>query len=132
MLNAARHAGGPVSVYLETGANAVSLSVTDRGPGFRLEDVPDDRHGVRESVIGRMRRLGGTALVRPGPGGAGTEILLALPTASAAPDLTNSTDFPMKTHVTGPIRAEDTTISVEAVRPEPVQPDATDADGSRS
>ncbi|MDY7541710.1 MULTISPECIES: PspC domain-containing protein [unclassified Cryobacterium] len=131
MLNAARHSGGPVSVYLETGANAVSLSVTDRGPGFRLEDVPDDRHGVRESVIGRMRRLGGTALVRPGPGGAGTEILLTLPTASAAPDLTNSTDFLMKTHVTGPIRVENATISVELVREEPVQPDEADVDGSR-
>ncbi|MCI4656306.1 ATP-binding protein [Cryobacterium zhongshanensis] len=140
MLNAARHAGGPVSVYLETGATAVSLSVTDRGPGFRLDDVPDDRHGVRESVIGRMRRLGGSALVRPGPGGAGTEILLTLPTASAAPAVpdpaaphpTNSTDFVMKTHVTGPIRAENPTLSVESVRPDPVQPDEADADGSRS
>jgi len=116
MLNAARHSGGPVSVYLETGATAVSLSITDRGPGFRLDDVPEDRHGVRESVIGRMRRLGGSALVRPGPGGAGTEILLTLPAASAAPDLTNSTDFLMKTHVTGPFRAENPKISVELVR----------------
>jgi len=142
MLNAARHSGGPVSVYLETGATAVSLSVTDRGPGFRLEDVPEDRHGVRESVVGRMRRLGGSALVRPGPGGAGTEILLTLPAASAVPDsaaphLTNSTDFLMKTHVTAPNRAENPTISVELVRPQPVDPGpvhpgAADAEGSRS
>ncbi|MEB0287964.1 PspC domain-containing protein [Cryobacterium sp. 10S3] len=136
MLNAARHSGGPVSVYLETGANAVSLSVTDRGPGFRLDDVPDDRHGVRESVIGRMRRLGGTALVRPGPGGAGTEILLTLPTAPAPadpalPHPTNSTDFVMTTHLSGPETIEDPKNSVEAVHPDRTLPAAADADGSR-
>ncbi|TFD13341.1 ATP-binding protein [Cryobacterium sp. TMT1-2-2] len=83
MLNAARHAGGAVSVYLETGAHGIELSVTDRGPGFRLDQIPEDRLGVRESILGRMRRAGGTAAVRPGPGGAGTEILLTLPAAPA-------------------------------------------------
>lgn len=79
MFNAARHAGGTVSVYLECGREGTQLSVTDRGPGFRLDDVPDDRFGVRESILGRMRRAGGTAVVGPGPGGSGTEILLSLP-----------------------------------------------------
>ncbi|KGJ79731.1 hypothetical protein GY21_04200 [Cryobacterium roopkundense] len=79
MFNAARHAGGTVSVYLECGRDGTQLSVTDRGPGFRLDDVPDDRFGVRESILGRMRRAGGTAVVGPGPGGSGTEILLSLP-----------------------------------------------------
>jgi signal transduction histidine kinase/phage shock protein PspC (stress-responsive transcriptional regulator) len=79
MLNAARHAGGTVSLYLETGVAGASLSITDRGPGFSLDDIPEDRLGVRESILGRMRRVGGTAEVRPGPGGSGTEILLVLP-----------------------------------------------------
>ena len=83
MLNAARHAGGAVSVYLETGARGVELSVTDRGPGFRLDQISKDRLGVRESILGRMRRAGGNAAVRPGPGGTGTEILLTLPAAAA-------------------------------------------------
>ncbi|WP_241979788.1 ATP-binding protein [Cryobacterium glaciale] len=82
MLNAARHAGGAVSVYLETGARGIELSVTDRGPGFRLDQIPEDRLGVRESILGRMHRAGGSASVRPGPGGAGTEILLTLPAAA--------------------------------------------------
>ena len=95
MLNAARHAGGAVSVYLETGARGIELSVTDRGPGFRLDQIPTDRLGVRESILGRMYRAGGSAAVRPGPGGAGTEILLTLPAAthtfpgSGAPPATN-------------------------------------------
>ncbi|TFD61679.1 ATP-binding protein [Cryobacterium suzukii] len=84
MLNAARHAGGAVSVYLETSARGIELSVTDRGPGFRLALIPPDRLGVRESIFGRMRRAGGTAAVRPGPGGAGTEILLTLPTRTVS------------------------------------------------
>ncbi|GAA3881035.1 ATP-binding protein [Leifsonia kafniensis] len=85
MLNAARHAGGMVSVYLESGPTSIELSITDRGPGFRIDDIPDDRLGVKESILGRMRRVGGSATVRRGPGGAGTEILLVLPTVAASP-----------------------------------------------
>lgn len=69
MLNAARHAGGEVSVYVESTPEAVEVFVRDRGPGFALADVPGDRLGVRESIIGRMRRAGGSAEVRPGGGG---------------------------------------------------------------
>ena len=90
MRNAAWHAGGTVSVYLESSQAGITLSVTDRGPGFRVDQIPADRHGVRESIIGRMQRIGGSAMVRPGPGGSGTEILLTLPlvgsVASAEPD----------------------------------------------
>ncbi|MBW9094293.1 PspC domain-containing protein [Microbacterium jejuense] len=75
MLNAARHAGGDVSVYIEGNANAVDVYVRDRGPGFDLADVPDDRLGIRQSIIGRMRRAGGSATVRRGAGG-GTEVHL--------------------------------------------------------
>lgn len=79
MFNAARHAGGTVSVYLEAGARGIELSVTDRGSGFRLDQISPDRLGVRESILGRMRRAGGNAVVRQGPGGTGTEIVLTLP-----------------------------------------------------
>ncbi|ROQ37538.1 phage shock protein C (PspC) family protein [Frondihabitans sp. PhB188] len=78
MFNAARHAGGEVSVYLESTRASVDVFVRDRGPGFRLDDVPEDRLGVRESILGRMRRAGGTARVRPGAGGVGTEVQLHL------------------------------------------------------
>ncbi|WP_433676450.1 PspC domain-containing protein [Microbacterium gorillae] len=78
MLNAARHAGGEVSVYIEGRGDAVEVYVRDRGPGFSLDGVPADRLGVRQSIIGRMRRAGGSAQVLPGAGGAGTQIRLAL------------------------------------------------------
>jgi signal transduction histidine kinase/phage shock protein PspC (stress-responsive transcriptional regulator) len=84
MLNAARHAGGTVSVYLESSPAGVELTVTDRGPGLSLDDIPADRMGVRESILARMRRIGGTADIAPGPGGAGTEVRLFLPLTERA------------------------------------------------
>ncbi|HEY0260837.1 MAG TPA: PspC domain-containing protein [Lacisediminihabitans sp.] len=80
MVNAARHAGGEVSVYLEVSDGAADVFVRDRGPGFDMADLPTDRLGVRESIVGRMSRAGGWATVAPGAGGIGTEIHLHLET----------------------------------------------------
>jgi signal transduction histidine kinase len=76
MLNAARHAGGEISVYVESSASALDVYVRDRGPGFAIEGVPEDRLGVRESIIGRMRRAGGWATVGRGVAGVGTQVQL--------------------------------------------------------
>ncbi|MFF7812121.1 PspC domain-containing protein [Streptomyces sp. NPDC007945] len=79
MVNAAKYGGegGAVQVYAEVEGRTVFVSVRDRGPGFDLEQVPEDRMGVRESIIGRMQRNGGTARLRAVPGG-GTEIELEM------------------------------------------------------
>ena len=82
MLNAARHAGGEVSVYLESTGSAVDVFIRDRGPGVSLGDIPDDRLGIRESIIGRMSRAGGSATVKTGGSGTGTEVHLTLPLAT--------------------------------------------------
>ena len=81
MLNASRHGGGPVSVYLEVSDGGVEVFVKDRGTGFELHTVPEDRLGVRESIIGRMKRHGGTADINSSPDG--TEVRLRLPAAAA-------------------------------------------------
>lgn len=94
MLNAARHAGGDVTVYLELTPARVSIDITDRGPGlgavlvepggdgaspdFDPSALPDGRMGIRESIIGRMERAGGTARIVTGPGGSGTSVRLSL------------------------------------------------------
>ncbi|MGB3414002.1 MAG: ATP-binding protein, partial [Microbacteriaceae bacterium] len=78
MLNAARHAGGNVSVYLEVAAgNSIDLYVRDRGPGFDPDTLPDDRFGVRSSILGRMSRAGGMAEVHS-VAGQGTEVHLSM------------------------------------------------------
>ncbi|MFC5339095.1 ATP-binding protein [Leucobacter denitrificans] len=79
MLNAARHAGGNVTVYAEVSPYRVAIDVTDRGPGLDLNALPDGRMGVRESILGRMSRAGGSANIVAGPGGTGTSIRLEMP-----------------------------------------------------
>jgi signal transduction histidine kinase/phage shock protein PspC (stress-responsive transcriptional regulator) len=81
MLNASRHGGGTVSVYLEASAGRAEVFIKDRGPGFELQHVPEDRLGVRESIIGRMNRHGGTATITSTS--EGTEVRLGFPAASS-------------------------------------------------
>ncbi len=84
MVNAARHGGGQVSVYAEVMDDSAEVFVRDRGTGFDPDAVPDDRHGLRDSVVGRMERHGGRASVRSTPG-SGTEIHLSLPRETEVP-----------------------------------------------
>ncbi|ANW18557.1 PspC domain-containing protein [Streptomyces clavuligerus] len=83
MVNAAKYGGegGAVQVFAEVDGRMVYVSVRDRGPGFDLDSVPGDRMGVRESIIGRMQRNGGSARLRPAPGG-GTEVELEMERAA--------------------------------------------------
>jgi signal transduction histidine kinase len=79
LVNAARHAGvETVSLYAEVEADELSVFVRDRGAGFDPAEVEDTRHGVRGSIVGRMRRHGGRAEIRSAPGD-GTEVRLTLP-----------------------------------------------------
>ncbi len=82
VLNGARHGGTTVSVYVEAGANGVDVFVKDRGPGFDVGSVPADRLGVRESVVGRMQRNGGSAEIISSDDG--TEVRLHLPNETPA------------------------------------------------
>src|SRR5699024_4382273 len=74
MVNASKYAGADtVSVFGEVEEEEVLVFVRDRGVGFELEEIPEDRMGVRGSILGRMERHGGTARVRTAPG-EGTEV----------------------------------------------------------
>ncbi len=83
LLNAVRHGAPPVTVYLEVGPRLVEVFVRDRGEGFDLDTIPDDRLGVRESIIGRMKRHGGRARIRRLEDG--TEVSIQLPVEPAEP-----------------------------------------------
>jgi signal transduction histidine kinase len=77
--NVARHApGAPVNVFLDVGEAGTELFIRDSGPGFEFDEVPAERRGLRDAVIGRMRFAGGSATVESHPG-EGTEVALALP-----------------------------------------------------
>jgi signal transduction histidine kinase/phage shock protein PspC (stress-responsive transcriptional regulator) len=83
LVNAAKHSGATAAdLYTEVTPERVSVFVRDRGKGFDPATVPDDRRGLRDSVSGRLARLGGTAEIRSAPG-EGTEVELVLPRVSS-------------------------------------------------
>ena len=76
LVNAAKHAGvDTLSLYAEVTPGCVEVFVRDRGCGFDPDTVPSDRYGLSQSVVGRMERHGGKAVVRSTPG-SGTEVRL--------------------------------------------------------
>jgi signal transduction histidine kinase len=82
LVNAAKHAQvGEVSLYVEVEPGEVHVFVRDRGVGFEPAEVPPDRHGLADSVHGRMNRHGGSAALRSTPG-QGTEVHLEMPRAA--------------------------------------------------
>lgn len=81
--NAVRHGSSPVSVYIEVMPTAIEAFIKDSGNGFNIDSIPDDRHGVRDSIIGRMERVGGSATIRCRE--SGTEVALRLPTTPQTP-----------------------------------------------
>ncbi|WP_285734372.1 ATP-binding protein [Nocardiopsis sp. ATB16-24] len=79
MVNASKYAGTEdISVFGEVDQEEVLVFVRDRGTGFDMDDIPEDRMGVRGSILGRMERHGGSARIRTGPG-EGTEVQLRMP-----------------------------------------------------
>ena len=79
LVNAAKYAPGTaISLYAEVEPGQVTVFVRDRGPGFDPDAVPADRLGLRQSVVGRMTRHGGSAVVRSVIG-EGTEVQLEMP-----------------------------------------------------
>lgn len=78
MTNSGKHAGvDQVSVLARVTSDEVSIFVRDRGRGFDMVEVPDDRRGLADSIRGRMERVGGTVRIWSAEG-EGTEVELTL------------------------------------------------------
>ena len=83
LVNSAKHAGvNTVSLYVEVDGDETTVYVRDRGSGFELDTVPDDRQGVRRSILERIERAGGRVELRTSPG-SGTEVGIHLPGGAA-------------------------------------------------
>ncbi|WP_344588248.1 sensor histidine kinase [Actinomadura vinacea] len=79
LCNVARHAGtGTARLGLERTAEGAVLTIVDAGTGFDPATVPVHRRGLRESIRGRMRAVGGDARIESRPG-AGTRVRLWWP-----------------------------------------------------
>ncbi len=82
MMNAAKHSGSSaIDVFADVESEGeqtkVQVFIRDRGRGFDMSAIAPDRMGVRGSIIDRMERHGGSAVVRSAPG-EGTEIRLEM------------------------------------------------------
>ncbi len=79
MTNAAKHSGAhKVSVFAEVTDSEAEIFVTDQGKGFDPTDIPEGRHGIKDSLHARMKRQGGESEINSEPG-EGTEVRLTLP-----------------------------------------------------
>jgi signal transduction histidine kinase len=74
--NSVEHAGGrgmavgigrPAEASDET--PAIRVRVTDAGSGFDLDAVPEDRLGIKASIVARVASVGGRAIIDSGPHG---------------------------------------------------------------
>ncbi|MDN5763712.1 MAG: PspC domain-containing protein [Microlunatus sp.] len=78
LVNAAKHSGAAkIDLFAEVDDERVEVFVRDRGAGFDLEAVDDDRLGVKHSIMDRMDRHNGSATIRTAPG-QGTEVRLEI------------------------------------------------------
>lgn len=80
LVNAVTHGSEPISLYCEATDTTVEVFVRDHGEGFDIDTIPPDRLGIRESIIGRIKRRGGTVEI-VSRAGWGTEVRMHMPIA---------------------------------------------------
>lgn len=77
--NVRRHSGvTEAHVTITDDENTVRAMITDAGVGFLLDDVDSARLGFKESVVGRLKEVGGRARLFSSPG-SGTTVVLEVP-----------------------------------------------------
>ncbi|KQQ95875.1 hypothetical protein ASF62_05210 [Leifsonia sp. Leaf325] len=96
MVNSMQHAGGAASLVRRrltvTGlADGCRITVSDTGRGFDAAGIPQERLGIRVSIIERMLSVGGTARIESSPG-AGTTVTLQWPADTETAEIAAESD----------------------------------------
>ena len=77
--NVRRHAGvTDAHVTITDDESTVRAMVTDAGVGFNISDIDEARLGFKDSVVARLKDVGGNARLFSSPG-AGTTVVLEVP-----------------------------------------------------
>lgn len=83
--NVRRHSGvTQAHVTITDDASTVRALVTDAGVGFNIDDIDEAKLGFTESVVARLRDVGGNARLFSAPG-SGTTVVLEVPRGEASP-----------------------------------------------
>ena len=65
-------------MFVEADDAELTGFVRDTGVGFDPTAIPPDRHGINDSIVGRVERIGGTATIESNIG-VGTEVEIRIP-----------------------------------------------------
>jgi signal transduction histidine kinase len=76
--NVLKHSGATVAELELIYADDVTVMITDQGRGFDPDGIPEDRLGVRGSIIERLEAVGGSARIWSSTGG-GTSVVMTVP-----------------------------------------------------
>ncbi|APT84100.1 hypothetical protein CAQU_02335 [Corynebacterium aquilae DSM 44791] len=69
LVNVAKHAGvDKADLFVENFGGQVEIFIRDRGAGFDVDAVPEDRHGVAQSIRQRVESVGGGVRITSAPG----------------------------------------------------------------
>jgi signal transduction histidine kinase len=83
--NVRRHSGvTQAHVTITDDETTVRAMVTDAGVGFDIADIEATKLGFTESVVGRLREVGGNARLFSAPG-SGTTVVLEVPRTEVSP-----------------------------------------------
>jgi signal transduction histidine kinase len=88
MVNSSRHAGDTGVTrwvaFRSVAPGGIEIIVGDTGRGFSVADIPEERLGVRVSIIERLANAGGRAIIQSAPD-EGTLVSLRWPNPAGAP-----------------------------------------------
>lgn len=67
----------PWTSMRSTPAGELSIFVRDRSDGFDFDAIPEDRHGICDSIVERIVCIRGSAKIKSAPG-EGAEVMLII------------------------------------------------------
>ncbi len=77
--NVVRHSGsGSAELFLNATEQDLSVMIVDQGVGFDPQEIPENRLGIRRSLVQRIERNGGTVRIWSARG-AGTSVVITVP-----------------------------------------------------
>ncbi len=77
--NVVQHSGSDsAEIFMDSSESTLSIMIVDQGVGFPVDAIPEDRLGIRQSIIHRVEAVGGTVKIWSATE-AGTSVVIVVP-----------------------------------------------------